>query len=398
MDSTVRGAMWTQAVYNPNNLKGQPLPHEKDRLAFKKPWDRIEKRVYSASPQRPPRSVPIALDWLEYPVEWLCEESSIASENELRSCHSFVTEIKRIFEISKSIKWRNDNGLLEFARDLCLETKNDDRNRVIEKLEQRFSANSEGTSFGTRQCPLPYGSSVEEYAKSLAPHIRAAAKYRTFVPEKAQRDYFNIAQAIKESHVFGTRFPLRNPPAVRAHVLDLLSIRDDRYKLMVVRKYLQDERENAVTLYEKVRANQEQKGATDKRNPLFIVVDEAHNLLPSEPETRAAKDVRDQFRWIAGEGRKFGVYLILVTQEPAKLDPRVTSLCVNRAIMKMSGGDVLKGATKSLGLTSKEATEARIAPELRQGRVLLFGPWAQGPCRLFYGGMRRTPPGGSDLP
>lgn len=398
INSTVRGTLWKNAKYDPLKKKAQPLPHEKDRRTFKSRWDRVEKRVYSASKRPPPNCVRIALDWLDYKVEWLSEETTLAAENELRSCHDFVGQIKQLLEKSKTIKWRADHELLDAARDLWVATKDGDRKAVIAKLEQAFASDADGSSYQTRQCPLPRGKTVEDFDKFIDPHIKAAAKHRTFMPDEAQRAYFNICQAAKRSGIFATRYPLHNQPGTTAHFVDLLSIRNTRFKLMTVLKYLEDEIEDAANLRENVQATQGTKGAKDPRKPLYIIVDEAHSLMPANPEGKLARDVRDKFRWIAGEGRKFGIFLIVVSQEPAKLDPPIVSTCRNRAIMQMTGGAVLAGAIKQLGLSKREASAAQKAASFEQGRVLLLGKWASKRFRFLYGAMRRTFPGGDDIP
>jgi hypothetical protein len=396
--STVRGTLWTKATYNPKKKSAQPLPHEKYKRTFKGRWDRIQKRVYSASKLPPPNSVRIALDWLDYRVEWLSDETTLAAENELRSCHDFVGQIRQLVEKSKTIKWRADHELLEVARDLWVATKDPDRRAVIAKLEEAFAFDADESSYQTRQCPLPPGKTVADFDRLTAPHIRAAAKHRGFMPDDAQRAYFNIGQAAKRSGVFATRYPLQNQPGTTAHFVDLLSIRNIRFKLMTALKYLEDEIEDAEDLHEQVQATQGNKGFKDPRKPLYIIVDEAHTLMPANPEGRLARDVLDRFRWIAGEGRKFGIYLIVVSQEPAKLDPRIVSLCKNRALMQMTGGAFLEDAIKQLGLSKGEASEARKAASFKQGRVLLLGRWASNRFRFLYGAMRRTFPGGDDIP
>ena len=43
--------------------------------------------------------------------------------------------------------------------------------------------------------------------------------------------------------------------------------------------------------------------------------------MPSEPRSRYEAIVREQFRTIAAEGRKYGLFLILVSQRVDKVDP-----------------------------------------------------------------------------
>ena len=58
-----------------------------------------------------------------------------------------------------------------------------------------------------------------------------------------------------------------------------------------------------------------------ERRPLLLVVDEAHNLCPPDPETPLGVAVRDRLIQIAAEGRKYGLWLLLSTQRPSKVHP-----------------------------------------------------------------------------
>jgi len=55
-----------------------------------------------------------------------------------------------------------------------------------------------------------------------------------------------------------------------------------------------------------------------RREPVAIVIDEAQNVCAAEPaDPLTALASEDAIR-IAGEGRKFGLYLIVVTQRPRR--------------------------------------------------------------------------------
>ncbi|HEX6582333.1 MAG TPA: ATP-binding protein, partial [Thermoleophilaceae bacterium] len=72
------------------------------------------------------------------------------------------------------------------------------------------------------------------------------------------------------------------------------------------------------------------------REPMAIVVDEAQNVCPAEPAGPiTALGTEDAIR-IAGEGRKFGLYLIVVTQRPQKVHENVLSQCDNLVLMRMN--------------------------------------------------------------
>jgi uncharacterized protein len=130
------------------------------------------------------------------------------------------------------------------------------------------------------------------------------------------------------------------------------------------------------------------------REPIAIVIDEAHNVCPAEragPIT--ALGVEDAIR-IAGEGRKFGLYLIVVSQRPQKLHENVLSQCDNLVLMRMnSAADLaLIGEVFSFvppGLVDRATT-------FRQGEALVAGKIASHPALIRFG-ARITHEGGSDV-
>ena len=74
----------------------------------------------------------------------------------------------------------------------------------------------------------------------------------------------------------------------------------------------------------------------ERRQPVLIVIDEAHNVLPAEPEDPiTARSAQAAIR-IAAEGRKFGLYLLVSTQRPQKVHENVLSQCDNLLLMRMN--------------------------------------------------------------
>ena len=51
-----------------------------------------------------------------------------------------------------------------------------------------------------------------------------------------------------------------------------------------------------------------------EREPIAIVIDEAHNVCPAVPRDPLTALATEEAIRIAGEGRKFGLYLIVVTR------------------------------------------------------------------------------------
>ncbi len=132
-----------------------------------------------------------------------------------------------------------------------------------------------------------------------------------------------------------------------------------------------------------------------RRQPVLVVVDEAHNVCPRDPvdayEALAVEHTTD----IAAEGRKYGMYLLLATQRPHKLPVNVLSQCENLVLMRTNSiGDV--NYLADVFAHVPRGLIAR-APDFEQGEGLVAGrisPTAQ----LFRSGRRRSPEGGADVP
>jgi DNA helicase HerA-like ATPase len=130
------------------------------------------------------------------------------------------------------------------------------------------------------------------------------------------------------------------------------------------------------------------------RTPTLIVVDEAHNLCPAEPVGPVQKALVDRFVQIAGEGRKYGLWLLLSTQRPSKLHPQVLSQCDNLVLMRMnSPGDVAELADV-FGFAPPAMIAA--APQFVQGEALVAGGFVPQPAFIRMGG-RLTRQGGADV-
>ena len=120
-------------------------------------------------------------------------------------------------------------------------------------------------------------------------------------------------------------------------------------------------------------------------------------LYLQTPVSRHESFVREQFRTIAAEGRKFGLFLIMVSQRPDKLDDLVLSECGNKAILRLDSQSMVDKVIKTLGLDSDiESIEREKIVNFKPGRGILAGNWA---CEhsVFYCAARRTIEGGRNL-
>ncbi len=131
------------------------------------------------------------------------------------------------------------------------------------------------------------------------------------------------------------------------------------------------------------------------RSPVLIVIDEAHNVCPSGPDDLLTALATEHAVRIAGEGRKFGLYLLVSTQRPQKVHENVLSQCDNLLLMRMNSaadlgfvGDVFSFVPQSL---------LGQATTFRQGEALAAGKISQHPALLRFG-ARVSEEGGSDVP
>lgn len=85
---------------------------------------------------------------------------------------------------------------------------------------------------------------------------------------------------------------------------------------------------------------------TSKIPKLFYLVEESHNFCPE----RGFGDVMssDILRTVAGEGRKFGFNLCVVSQRPARIDKNVLSQCTTQIILKVTNPNDLKAIRQSI--------------------------------------------------
>ena len=369
---TVRSDKWSRAKYDFAAKEGA-LPHESDQAKFKGRWEDIRKRIYSARPGPRSQFARFQMDWLNFSIDWFADDADFTFRSQLQHCHNFVNKIREAIA-KQPPQWlkRNKIKLLDFSRKLCNDTANFRRTteKIIDKLEQTFTE-----------------------TKGLKKNFEAAARYRTFFGNEAEQFYFGLAREALNSGIFASRWsePMPTNPD-RLHVVDLPSIKHELFRMMAVGNFLTVEWELALSRWE-----QALKAKDDTRVPLFIVLDEAHEIIPAQPASLAHRRLKDWFRQIAAEGRKFGVYLILVSQRPDKIDPTVVSECENRAIMKIGSEIVLEEASKLLGLTAAQQNEAKRCLTFPRGRVLLCGPWAGRQHLLLYSAMRRTVEGGRNL-
>lgn len=132
-----------------------------------------------------------------------------------------------------------------------------------------------------------------------------------------------------------------------------------------------------------------------ERRPVLIVIDEAHNICPPDPETAVEQALTQLVVQIAAEGRKFGLWLLLSTQRPSKIHPNVLSQCDNLGLMRMSSPGDLEELGRVFGYAPQELLAE--SPQFPQGRALFAGGFVEQAMGVKVG-ARLTQEGGADVP
>ncbi|MEM7463387.1 MAG: DUF87 domain-containing protein [Pseudomonadota bacterium] len=113
----------------------------------------------------------------------------------------------------------------------------------------------------------------------------------------------------------------------------------------------------------------------------LVVCEEAHRYVPANTDA-GFWPTRQAIARIAKEGRKYGVYLGVITQRPSELDPTIFSQCntvfamrlSNQADQKIIGGAMTNGAQSTVGFLASIANQECIA----------FGEALKTPMRLTF--------------
>jgi uncharacterized protein len=131
-----------------------------------------------------------------------------------------------------------------------------------------------------------------------------------------------------------------------------------------------------------------------QRQPMLLVVDEAHDVCPSQPTDRLQALAVELFTRIAGEGRKYGIHLLLASQRPDKLPENVLSQCDNLLLMRVNSAADRRALADRFGFAPPGLVE--LARTFGLGEALVAGNIARPPV-LVRVGTRITPEGGGDI-
>jgi len=370
MNSAEADALWERATYDQVGRRGK-LPHEGHPDGFKVPWRSIRKRFLSqredsSSAERETLRFPL----VDVPAEILAEGLSPRARTELFLIHDATRDFGKLMEA--------DVPSLGRRRTLS---------ECIELLKSLLSSQADAADLVTADEVFRKGQLITKLSKSLS-YVSQDAK--AYYSAKLQE---LIAKGELSSLISA---PQRDAtlPTARLTVVDLPSVEYHDSRVRIVSALLTAEWDAArQRWFAALGIDADQ----DKRVPLFIVLDEAHNLIPETPIGEGQLHIRHLFRTISAEGRKYGLFLILCSQRPDKLDRFVMSECQNIAVMRLNSRRVIDQMATEIGLEEDLRAKLSECLQFTPGKVVLLGAWVDGRLRTIYTGARRTLEGGRNL-
>ena len=124
-----------------------------------------------------------------------------------------------------------------------------------------------------------------------------------------------------------------------------------------------------------------------RRQPLLVVLDEAHRFVPEGADTTAHRTLS----MIAKEGRKYGTGLMLVTQRPSEIDSAILSQCGSLVALRITNSvdrsKVAAAVPDDLGGLVEQL------PSLRTGEGIFLGEVMPIPSRVRVRKAKQKPVG-----
>lgn len=407
-------SLWANPRYDRPRRRGK-LTHERTRSEFSRLWGKSRVRIRTGG--RDSYAAPyegLQVSWPALSMDVLAEDLDPMLRSDLYHCHTFVRDLSEL-RLLKDAAPPKTRDLIEEAEQLLREARLSelsfrDRLRLKYDPDSILPASAKGglpayireTYFGAGSEYLIGEPSFIAYAQSrvrsrISSLTESLVRTPKYVSEAVEHFYFSKARGYETAGVISPKIdrPKTQFMSVkRLDVVDLPSLADQNTRLLAINAIMSGEWNDARARWANALR---QPGGRDIRVPTFIVIDEAHNLIPDHPRTKAEAAVREIFRTVVAEGRKYGLFVVLVSQRPDKLDPLVLSECENKAIMKLSSESVLNIARNLLGLDDVHPKMLEKCLEFDLGRALLVGRWSPGGPRFMYTAARRTVEGGRNL-
>ncbi len=126
-------------------------------------------------------------------------------------------------------------------------------------------------------------------------------------------------------------------------------------------------------------------------HPVFVFLEEAHKFVPANGQGVRSAEI---LKIIAAEGRKFGVFIVLVTQRPSKVQSDVLAMCNSQVIFR-----IVNAQDQNTIQNTSEAMASDLLedlPGLNVGEAIILGSVAPAPLAVMFR-LRKTKHGGADI-
>lgn len=174
-------------------------------------------------------------------------------------------------------------------------------------------------------------------------------------------------------------------------------LRDEKIQTVIVDLSMLNRLERALVssvVFRTVWRVQEERRREKVERCTVLILDEAHHVFPAKTLFPEQELTADWGSMIAGEGRKYGVYLLIASQLPSKVHEHVLTQSSNMVLMRMvsqSDIDALQDSFSSVPETLLQRSKW-----FGKGEGLVIGDIVPTPCLLHFEG-RKTHEGGRDL-
>jgi DNA helicase HerA-like ATPase len=119
--------------------------------------------------------------------------------------------------------------------------------------------------------------------------------------------------------------------------------------------------------------------------PLLFICEEAHRYASSAEFKTGFGPTRRALSRIAKEGRKYGVYLGLVTQRPYEIDPNIISQCNTLFVMRLAN-DRDQALIRS-AVSDAASSLLTFVPSLGTGEAFVFGSGVALPMQMKFSNL-----------
>ena len=275
-------------------------------------------------------------------MDIFAEDLDPIRRSQLYHRHGFVKAISELAFGSRKNRKEVGTEIINMAEQIYKEKRIDrieDEDALEKYLQKRFEVKrmrSDGVFPFVPWSMYQDDDDDTQKQEAIKQAIKRAVSAIRYFTEETTKFYFAKAHEYGATGIISKEPPkLSNEPPPGSGMVDLASLPDNNTCYLITNSILAEELEREPDRIGKKRSRKGIGEMNDTRVPIFLVLDEAHNFVPEEPRNRAEEALRDQFRTIAAEGRKYGVFLILVSQRPDKLDHLILPECANKAIMRL---------------------------------------------------------------